>query len=93
MDINCYMTFDPNNPGCRPALFNPITKEKLPSNHPHMKAMSEVWDDTDLEDQIAFWEVTMNNNTEPAKLAKVKLLGDRVIVAIRMYEQDSSSLN
>ena len=70
--------FDPNCPGCRPALIDAITKKVLPNTDPYMMIVNKVWDESPLEEQEAFWRVTIKNSRDQNDLAKMKVLIDRI---------------
>jgi hypothetical protein len=70
--------FDPQCPDCRPVIIDPNTGKVLPPTDPMMKAMNAVWDASPLEDQEAFYRVTVLNGRDPADLLRMKEMPDRI---------------
>jgi len=71
--------FDPNCPGCRPAVIDPSTGKVLSADDPFMVIVNKVFDESTLDDQEAFWRVTVKNSPDPNDLAKMKSLSDRIM--------------
>jgi hypothetical protein len=71
-------TFDPKCPGCRPAILDPKTKEVLGDNHPVMKAVNEIWDASPLNEQEAYWRVTVRNSRDSNDLRLTSNIIDRI---------------
>lgn len=66
--------FDPKCSGCRPAIIDPRTNNVLPADDPVMEIINRVWDDSSLEDQEAFWRVTVKNSRDPSDLDRMQTL-------------------
>ena len=54
--------FDPNCEGCRPAMMDPQTGERLSSDHPAMKVINELWDAAPRAEQEACFRVWVHNS-------------------------------
>ena len=61
--------FCDNCPGCRPALIDVETMQKVPDNHRFMTSVNKIWDnDTTYAQRRAFIEVTLHNSRNPQDL-------------------------
>lgn len=60
--------FDPNCEGCRPAMMDAKTGEKLPPNHPTMKVVNALWDASPREEQEACFRVWVHNSRAPSDM-------------------------
>ncbi len=69
--------FDPKCPSCRPVIFDPRTGRALLPNDPMMITINSVWDASSVEDQAAFWRVTVKNSREAGDLERVQGMRDR----------------
>ncbi len=58
-------SFDPHCEGCRPAIMDPQTGQKLPPDHPMMKVVNELWDAAPRPEQEACWRVWVKNSRAP----------------------------
>ena len=56
--------FDPNCPGCRPAIMDPRTGRALPKDDPIVVTINEVWDAAPREEQEACWRIWVKNGRE-----------------------------
>ena len=70
--------FDPKCQGCRPALIDVDSGEVFPKTHPLMIIVNSVWDDASVEEQEAFWNVTVKNSRDPKHLALTEVLNKRI---------------
>ena len=70
--------FDPKCPDCRPVLIDPRTGKVLPPEDPAMIVMIKVWDASTLEDQEAFYRVTVLNSRAPDDLRRMQAMAERV---------------
>jgi hypothetical protein len=70
--------FDPQCKGCRPALVDANTGEVFSSTHPLMMIVNSVWDAASIEEQEAFWKVTVKNSRDPEDLALTEVLNTRI---------------
>lgn len=61
--------YQPNCPGCLPALMNLKTGEVMPMDSPEMKAIMAYWQTTTLAERQAWHEFTCQNSREPQILA------------------------
>lgn len=57
--------FDPKCPHCRPVILDPKTNQVLPSDHPVMVAVNEVWASMSVDEQESFWKFTVKNSRAP----------------------------
>jgi hypothetical protein len=60
--------FDPNCPGCRPAILDPISGQALPKDHPMVVVVNEVWDAAPREEQEACWRIWVKNGRDLADM-------------------------
>lgn len=60
--------FDPKCKGCQPVLVDILTGKPMSEDHPAMKTMMRVWNAASLEEQEAFWRVTVKSSADPADL-------------------------
>jgi hypothetical protein len=70
--------FDPQCPGCRPAIIDPRTGKILPADDPVMEIINRVWDASPREEQEAFWRVTVKNSRDPGDLDLMQALTSRM---------------
>lgn len=70
--------FDPDCADCRPVLVDPSTGVPMSPTSPEMMAVYSVWKSTPREGQEAFHRVTVKNSRDPADLALMKALTDRI---------------
>ena len=54
--------YDPNCPGCRPAIFDLNTQAVLPDDHPVMVKIFKVYDAASLLEKRAWHAVTCKNS-------------------------------
>ena len=71
-------SFDPHCPGCRPAIFDPQTKEELPPDHPLVVTANKIWDSSPREMQEALHRIWVFNSRDPKDLAFIKVFSDRL---------------
>lgn len=76
-------TFDPNCRGCRPGIINAQTGQVLPDTDPLMMIVNSVWDASTIEEQEAFWKVTVKNSRDPQDLSLAEALSARVQAKMR----------
>lgn len=70
--------FDPNCQGCRPAIIDPRTGKVLPADDPVMEIVNRVWDASPLDEQEAFWRVTVKNSRNLRDLDLMQALTSRM---------------
>jgi len=70
--------FDPQCPGCRPAIIDPRTGKVLPADDPVMEIVNRVWEASPIEDQEAFWRVTVKNSRNQGDIARMNALTSRM---------------
>lgn len=69
--------YDDDCPGCRPVLIDPGTMEKLPVNHPAMRAINTVWAGLTLDERRAWHRFTCQNSRAPEDLRVVAIMQER----------------
>lgn len=74
--------YDEDCPGCRPAMIDPETGQKLPAEHPAMRAILSVWDTATPDEKRAFHDVCCNNSRVAEDLGLVDGLRQRMQEAI-----------
>lgn len=74
--------FNDDCPGCRPALTNARTGERLPVDSPEMRAVNRVWSTTTRAEREAFHRVTCMRSAAEADVALFFDLAERVKRAV-----------
>jgi hypothetical protein len=69
---------DDNCEGCRPALIDAATGQVMPDDSQIMRAVSAMWQGTTLAERQAFHRFTCLNSRDPADLAIVGQLNERI---------------
>lgn len=60
-------------PGCRPALLDVTTEQRLADDNPIMIAVNKIWDEeTTYEQRKAFIEFTLHNSRVPIIVARAE---------------------
>ena len=75
MSAHDHRIFDPNCPGCGPAVMDPSTGEVLPSTHPVMVIAMKIWRGMDRNAQAAFHRFTVLNGRDPEALRVIQEFG------------------
>jgi hypothetical protein len=70
--------FDPNCEGCRPAMMDVKTGQKLPPEHPTMKVVNELWDAAPRTEQEACFRVWVHNSRASADMALAAAFFEKV---------------
>lgn len=70
--------FDPNCPGCRPAIYDPSTKQVMAQDHPMMVAVNAVWDAAPREEQEACWRIWVKNGRDQSDLRLASAFMEKV---------------
>lgn len=63
--------------GCEPVMVNLETGEKLPPEHPAMRAIMRVWNAMTKAEKEAWHEFTCQNSREPQIMATMARLNTR----------------
>lgn len=74
--------FDPNCPGCRPALINPQSGMVYPADHPIAVTVNRVFDEATPEEQQAYYRVTVKNSRAPTDLDLLQNLTLKINAAL-----------
>lgn len=75
--------FDPNCPGCRPAILDPRTGKPMPKDHPLVVNVNAVWDAAPREEQEACWRIWVNNGRDPEDLNLASVFMDKVQAGLK----------
>lgn len=78
MNPNHHAEFDPSCEGCRPAMMDAKTGQKLPPDHPTMKVINELWDAAPRAEQEACFRVWVHNSRAPADMVLAQAFAERV---------------
>lgn len=70
--------FDPNCPGCRPAMLDVMTGQVMDDDHPVMVVVNAIWDASPRDVQEAFWRVTVKNSRDPDDMKKAQAISQRI---------------
>jgi hypothetical protein len=76
-------TFDEDCPGCRPALIDTETMEKMDDDSPAMLVVLKVWADTHLEERKAFHRVCCLNSRNPQDVMLFQGLTKKMETALK----------
>lgn len=74
--------FEEDCPGCRPVLLDAKTGKPFDPDHPVMKKINAVWENTTPEERQVFHRVTCNNSRDPGDLGLMRGLAERMRTAL-----------
>lgn len=75
--------YDENCPGCRPRLLDLKSKRPLPENHPTMRTVLQVWEQTTRNEREAYHRVMCQNSRHWFDLDVVERICQRIQQATR----------
>lgn len=75
MSAHDHRKFDPECPGCQPAILDPLTNEVLPPDHPAMVSALKIWKGLTRKDQEAFHRFTVLNGRDLEALRVMEAFG------------------
>jgi hypothetical protein len=79
--------FEDDCPGCRPALIDMKTRERVPEDSPEMQAVLGVWAKTTAEERRAFHRFTCQNSRTPEDLKVMRDLSEKMSRAMSGPEE------
>ena len=83
--------FDPDCPGCRPAILDWQTQIPLPDDHPMVVAITEVWKISPRDEQEAYHQVMVNNSRDEEILTKCQRIVGRMQEALNAIKEPSDA--
>lgn len=78
--------FDPNCEGCRPVIVDGQTGKLMPPDSSIMLAVMRVWNKSTLEEQQAFWNVTVKNSRDRTDLFHMTAMNTRIEAEMKLSE-------
>lgn len=70
--------FEPECPGCLPAIIDVKTGKVCPDDHPFMRPVIALWNEQDLPTRKAWHAVTCRNSRRPEDLRLVQPFVDKI---------------
>lgn len=86
-----WQAHDDNCEGCRPAVLDCQTGQKLPADHPVMVAINAVWEGTTLQERRAWHRFTCKGSRMPSDMRLVGAFAEKIYAAIAATDRPAGS--